>query len=167
MPAGTPVSFSFRDSKNQTSVLRGFLPGDIAAADYPVSIESMRAAIAGLSNATVTSNQTQVSTAPVQGSTADYSGVEDKAVFVFQTAAGQVHRYQVAAPKAAIFLADDETVDYTNALVIAFVAQVNAAFVSRDGVDITASVGGYRRRAPLQRKFNIRTRNPLTTGQGL
>lgn len=53
----------------------------------------------------------------------DYSNAQDKALFTFSSVGGQ---YQIAipAPDASIFLPDKETVDPSNADVIAFVGAI-------------------------------------------
>lgn len=113
-------------------------------------------------------------------STGDYKAVEDKAVFVFQDAAGVVHRYQVPCPLSSIFLADQQTIDVSQAVVKQFLADVlnqtvggtapNAAtlhaIVSAGSFPLTAFVGGYRGMRKPQRKFNIFTLNPALNGPG-
>lgn len=113
-------------------------------------------------------------------STGDYKAVEDKAVLVFQDAAGVVHRYQLPCPLAGIFMSDQQTVDPTVASVKQFVADMiaatfggtakNAAIlfatVSASGYSLTSFVGGYRLMRKAQRKFNIFTLNPSLNGPG-
>lgn len=169
MAAGVgPYSVTFRDSKNQTASMRWFQLSTLTIAVQLSNSQAVLADVAALTNASVVLNQNTGAAAPVAGASADYENVEDKAVFVFQTAAGAIHRYQIPAPLASIFLADGETIDFTNGAVAAFVARmVNGNTVSRDGDPIASAVGGTRLRRKLQRKFNIRTRNPTLSGQGL
>lgn len=163
MANGAPFSLSFRDAKNQVASLRGYQdsPADVAT-NTVIFLPNFQA----VSNAHVTWPG-GVATAPVAGTAAVYGNVEDKAVFVFQDAAGSLHKYQVPAPIAAIFQADGETIDYANAAVGTLVTAFLSNFVTREGIALSASVGGYRRRSPAQRRFSIRTRNPALTGQGL
>jgi hypothetical protein len=105
------------------------------------------------------------------GSDAAYAPIEDKAALTFNTARLGRHTVQVPAPLAAIFLADEQTVDPANTLVAAFVsaftATVSTAFVSTaDGAAIIGYVGGVRRRSKLRRKMTIFTLNPAETGPG-
>lgn len=162
-------SFTFRDDKGQTAVVRMFLTAaDAAAANTAGS--DIASTIAPLSNAALQGSSgayTSTPAANTYGANAEYERVEDKAVLTFQTAVGSIHRYKVPAPKVAIFLADGETVDPANALVIAFVADMLAAGASRDGVALSSFIGGTRDATRLKRKFNIFTRNPALTGPGL
>ena len=179
-------SVTFRDSKNQTATVSWWTvydtttSRDIIGADADAKV----AALAALSNCVIASSHGAHNAEPgpvVSGANAVYENVEDKAVFTFQTAAGEIHRYQVPAPKTAIFQADGETVDFSNALVKLFVADwTNTTFSgtapdasnllavsSRGGLVLTVSNGGSRRRVKIERKFNTFTRNPALTGQGL
>jgi len=167
MAGGIPFSFTFRDSKNQTASIHFYTASTQTTAQVETQIANMLTVTAALSNATTTRNQGAAAVAPVAGTAAQFDDVEDKAVLVFQTAAGALHRYSIAAPKATIFQADKETVDYSNTDVAAFVTQLLTGTTSRDGNTVTASVGGTRKRVKAQRRFNIRTRNPALTGQGL
>lgn len=163
MPA-FPKSLTFRDAKNQTSTMHYFA-GAADAATAATAALSIEGAVAPLTNATVRSGDNSA-LAPQAGTAAALEDVEDKANFVFQSTFGSIHRYSVAAPKLSIFLADEETIDYTNADVAAFVTAFTGAAATRDGQGLS-SVGGSRDRVRLQRKFNVRTRNPTLTGQGL
>lgn len=85
------------------------------------------------------------------GSTDEYQSVNDKLTVVFTTGDGGAHRYQVPAPKAALFLADSETADPGNADLAAFYGIVLAnAVCGREGDVLTRFVGGqlnHRKRA--------------------
>jgi len=104
------------------------------------------------------------------GVQADYGSAEDKALFTFVDSGGNIHRYQVPAPKAAIFYADGETVNPANGLVAAWVNVMtnfaaNAYFISsRDGEPLSTFVGGIRLRRRMQRRLNIFIKNPAETG---
>lgn len=113
-------------------------------------------------------------------SSGDYKAVEDKAVFVFQDAAGVVHRYQVPCPLSSIFLADQQTIDVSQAVVKQFLADMldqtvggtapNALtlhpIVSASNYALSFFIGGYRGMRKPQRKFNIFTLNPSLNGPG-
>lgn len=167
MATGTgPISFSFYDSKNFVSKSRYFWSPASTLATVGAFALGMTPLLQALSNAN-TFDPLGAAAAPVQGSGAEFPTAEDKMEITFQTASGALHRYQIPAPKSAKFLADNETVNFADTDVTAYVNYVIANVSSRDGDPITAAVGGMRVRVKLQRKFNIRSRNPLTTGQGL
>lgn len=167
MAGGIPVSFTFRDAKNQTAAVHQFLASSLTTAQVETQLANLLPLYAALTNASVKRNQGVASLAPVAGTSAEFDDIEDKALMVFQTTTGAIHRYQIPAPKAVVFLADRETVDFSQADVAAWVTQMLIATVSQDGVALGASVGGTRLRRKQQRKFNIRTRNPALSGQGL
>lgn len=154
-------SLTFRDAKMQTSTMRFPIDGSLRSAN----LAALAAAAATISNATVR-YQGQPLARPVAGAAAVYQTVEDKAVFVFTDAAGGVHRFRLPAPKAAVFQADGETIDFSNADVATWVAAVIANAIPIGG-GAFVSVGGYRQRTATQRRFNVYTRNPAETGQGL
>jgi hypothetical protein len=161
--------YSFRDSKNQVATV-GFYVSGAAIGDQNSAASAIQLALIPLTNAHLdggTGPSPVPPAAPVAGANAVYANVEDKARFVFDTATGQVHKLSIPAPKASIFQADAETIDYANADVAAFVAAYTAGAVTRDGVRITESIGGGRIRSRTRRRFNVRTRNPALTGQGL
>jgi hypothetical protein len=177
---------TYRDSKNQTTQVLWWTIQDTGVSRDVIGSDAVNkvASLSALSNAALVSAHgfdEIMPTAVVSGSQSQYSEVEDKAVFTFQTALGEIHRYQVPCPKVAIFQADGETVDFTNGLVKQFIADwLAVAFsgtnptanttlpvCSRGGIALTVSNGGIRKRVAIQRKFNTFTRNPALTGQGL
>lgn len=179
-----PQSYTFRDNKQQTARVNMFIlnTGALTATQLQTNAGNILNDLQGLSNAVLESAKgpfTSVPVAVTAGAAATYETVEDKAQFVFTTATGILHRYDVPAPLAAIFLADGETVDFTNSLVKQFVADmINATFsgtavsagqtagaCSRNAEALSGAVGGIRIRKRLQRKFNIYTRAP-SGGQG-
>lgn len=99
----------------------------------------------------------------------DYQTIEQKAVFVFQDAVGNLHRYQVPAPKIALFQADRQTIDPSNSAVIAFknymtTPDTNGVFAcTKDGQPFSNFMGGYFRAAKLQRKLNVLVLTPALT----
>lgn len=163
-----PQSVTYRDDKGQTASVRMF----VAAADEATALTDAQTIITAMNALTNAANDgargayTSSPTVHSYGANAEYETVEDKAQLSFQTSTGAIHRYQVPAPKTAIFLADGETVDPANGLVTTFAAAVVAAGASRDGAAISTFIGGIRVRRKFQRKFNIFTRNPALTGPG-
>jgi len=99
----------------------------------------------------------------------DYQNVEQKAVMVFQDAAGQLHRFMIPAPKVGIFLADRQTVDPTVATVITFITQmtvvdVNGVYVAtRQDIPLSNFMGGYFAAKKLQRRGNVLVLTPSLT----
>jgi hypothetical protein len=164
-----PETVSYRDAKGQTAKTSFFVVAATPAAALTAA-STVVPLITALTNAALQNAKGAYTTSPTvntYGTNAVYETIEDKAQLTFQTATGAIHRYQIPAPKAAIFLADDETVDPANtdvaALATAFVAEQVA---SRDGSLIASFIGGIRVRRKFQRKFNIFTRNPAETGPG-
>lgn len=164
-----PVSFIFRDSKGQTARTKLWLA--TTAANFEPQVASLVTLFQALTNANVTSSIDNA--APVvYGTTAVYETVEDKGILTFQGATnGGLHRFSVPAPKAitaggALFLADGETVDPSNAEFIALKAVlISVSVVARTGEQLTY-VGGFRARRKLQRRMNVFTLSPtLTAGE--
>lgn len=161
-------SYTFSDSKGQVSTERMFI-GAADDATAATDAHDILTALQALTNATLYNAKGAYNTAPgphTYGTTAEYETIEDKAMMVFQTDTGAIHRYLVPAPKSAIFLTDKETVDPTNGLVTTYVTAMLAAAVSRDGTAMNAFIGGVRLRKKLQRRFNIFTKNPALSGPG-
>ena len=98
--------------------------------------------------------------------TTPFQSVEDKAVFTFQDAAGAYHRYAIPAPLLSIFLADEETVDDSNADVIAFNTAMITNVKNSFGDALIDFNGAIRTRRKLHRKLNINVRDPSLSGPG-
>lgn len=73
-----------------------------------------------------------------------YEDIEDKAVMTFVDANGKTHNFKLPAPKAAIFMADKQTVDKTNALVIAYAGAMTDNARTHEGASLITFVGGRR-----------------------
>jgi len=106
------------------------------------------------------------------GSTGSLDNAEDSAVFTFATKNGLVAKVSVPAPKASIFLPDNQTVDPSNADVIAFVTYLlnpldypgNAVASTKSGSQFDVFLGALRVRHKTRRKLNIWVRSPESTG---
>lgn len=187
MPLPTAAqSFTFYDAKQQSARMSIFLDNNPAANVVQANAQFIAVDLGVISNTSTAAASTvrskgPLTTAPVPvspGTAATYVDVYDKAVFVFQDAEGGLHKYQVPCPKSTIFQADQETIDFTVAGVKQFVADMTAVTFSgtaaqttlpvnsREGIPLTASVGGYRRRSKASRRFNIYTRNAALSGGG-
>lgn len=161
-------SFGFRDAKGNTARMSFYIYYDSAEATNAAgSIGSgLSSAVFALTNAAFANAYgpyAQVVTASY-GTNATFASVEDKAMLTFQAVDGSLHRFNVPAPKSAIFLSDAETVNPANALVLALQTALHAtsgaaAASTRGGVLFGASsfIGGIRQRRKTRRKVNIYT----------
>lgn len=157
-------SWTFRDDKGQTARMRALLGGaSIAAIDADANTFDTH--LQAVSNAFV-SRVDSPTINHTYGTNADYETVEDKAQLTFTDPDGLLHRFQVAAPKSAIFLSDGETVDPANSDIVALVGDFGS-FVYGRSTDVSplVFVGGVRIRRKLKRKFNIFTLTPQLAAQ--
>ena len=165
IPVGVLATATLRDAKNQVSVAKWYATGVGVA--FLAAANALAVAIDTASNCHLDNSTGNPPLAPVAGGTSgNWIDVEDKGVVVIQTASGALHRFEVPAPVDGFFLPDGETMDgagvgqdYGDVII--------ANAVTKDGVAFVSVVGGYRDRVRTQRKFNIRTRTPQLTGQGL
>ena len=170
-----PQTFSFRDDKGQTSTMRMWIVNATAAGALAAG-SAVATALDALTNAAPGPAKGAFNTPPSPndyGTTAQYANIEDKALLTFQTATGQVHRYQLPAPKVAIFDPDQETVktpdgggDAQQILLQNLVDAMVGNVASRDGVLLDSYIGGIYIRRRFKRKFDIFTKNPDLTGPG-
>lgn len=159
------LSYRFRDAKGNTARMR-FLFGDATSAAIITDAGTMATALRGVSNCEVSLVEAG-GRDTAYGTQATYGSVEDKARLTFTDALFGLHHFEVPAPKAAIFLADGETVDPSNANVISLVT----AFTTYIYANVTdtaplAFVGGVRSRRKMHRRLNIFVKNPAETGPG-
>lgn len=160
-----PQGYTWRDAKGVTAHTKFFVLNDGATfADAESAAGSVRVAIAALTNASLQGGNgfDSETILPSYGANAVYEDVEDKAVMTFLDTSGAIHRYQIPAPKSAIFTADGQTVDSANTAVAAYVAAMKAttgtaAIGSRSLLQIAAFVGGVRQRRKNVRKLTIYT----------
>lgn len=166
------IDSNFRDVKGFSSTFKFFASYDNLT-DGAALFSAIHTAFAGLTNA-VANGGVGLGTVPARsdlyGSNLIFSTIEDKASLTFLDTAGNIHRFQVPAPKDAIFLADGETVDPANGLVVAFVTAMTTAVAgpsfacSRSGDQINHFAAGIRLRRKIRRRINIFTLNPTLTG---
>jgi len=88
-----------------------------------------------------------VNTSPAPVAMPFQSG-QDRAVLTFVTGVGTLANLIVPAPDAAIFLADLETVDPSNAQVAALIAAAIGSLTDSNGNTVTAYQAGIRLRRP-------------------
>lgn len=168
-------TFTFRDAKGNTSVFRFYVHVNGATADQLVAdMVTFETAIVALTNAAEQAahgpltryGPAQYGAHAVGGS---YESVVDKAAMVYQDNSGQLHRFEIPAPKVAIFKPDKITVDQTNAAVIAFNALMTAAWAngetvqSRQGIPLANYMGGIWRGRKLRKRLNILVLTPDLT----
>lgn len=165
-----------RDARGQTGRMSGYyLFNNTSGADRGSSViqtQAICAAMQALSNlypieqsglASVILNPAGL------GGNVTFPNAEDKAVLSVLTQAFTITRFSVPAPKAAIFLADGETVDPANGLVTALIGALTAVdagggtAVSNQGAAFLSLIGGARARRRFQRKTTIWTLDPTLT----
>lgn len=157
----------YRDAKGNTSRMSFFVDGQVSATAAATAQNAVTVATNALTNAVHQSSIGPKFYAPqevVYGTNAEYASVEDKAIFTFQTPTGGIHRLQVPAPIAAIFMADGETVDPANTTVVTWVSAVIANVVSRSGEAFAFGAFGTRLRRKMHRKLTIFLKDPALTG---
>jgi len=178
-------TITWRDNRGFTGRTT-FLVGDdnttmtfphAAAADAQVIISDMEA-ISEADFAGATGPFPQVPAAVTYGANADYASIEDKVVFVFQAAAGDLHKVSVPSPLDSIFEADKVTVDKTNALVKQLIADIlhqtfggtapttgtTHGLYNRSILPFVLFVSGARKRVKQRRRINSFTRTPDLSG---
>jgi hypothetical protein len=131
------------------------------------SLAGVQAALAAASNAGELQHWEGDLVASVPApSAASFPSVQDLAILLYADGAGVQVQVRIPAPKDTCFLADGETMDGAGPG-----QAVGAALLtygaSQDGVAFDSVIGGYRTRSKTQRRFGVRTRNPVLTGQGL
>lgn len=163
-------TYAFRDAKGQTARMAVYITYDNAEAApdaYSVA-HNLSGAITAATNAALIGATGPFSLAlpSAYGDRADYVDAEDKAIIVVQSSGGTLHRFAIPAPKAAVFMADGQTVSPSSGLVTAFVTALatptGSAYVSdRTGVGYGSGsagfVGGYRTRRRMSRRLTIWT----------
>jgi hypothetical protein len=98
-----------------------------------------------------------------------YESVIDKAVMVFQDTSGGLHRYEIPAPKIAIFKNDKITVDPANSTIVTFVGLMTTAFGDgnfvcvRNGLQLVNYMGGFYKARKLRRRLNVLILQPDLT----
>jgi hypothetical protein len=138
----------------------------VSAADIPAAVTAATAvytALGAATNAAICRAWGFVNTNNLTpyGGTGNYQDKEDQAKLVFQNNALQLVSYTVPAPKAAMFLADGETVDPTAAtLGYNLAAALAANATDKFGVTLANWLGGKRLRRRAQKKVTAWTRTP-------
>lgn len=182
LPGIYPQSLTLRDAKGRTSSVRFFVNLNIGTPtldDATTQIDLILNAIAvqGTAGTKLTNAASQAAhgivgfVGSVQyglgGAANEYGDIRQKAVMVFQDAAGKFHRYAIPAPRSAIFLADGVTVNPAQTQVAAFNAAVigntnGAAMSDIYGNVMKSFVGGYFQDRKARRASVLRLTPQLT-----
>ena len=167
---------TYRDAKGNTGKMLFYLKlgGSATVEDAFTDFSALVPLISALSNAALqtargpfTSYGVAQYGAHVSGGA--YESIIDKAVMVFQDAAGQLHRFEVPAPKIAIFKTDKITVDPANTAVAAFTAfmttgQTNGNLItSRQALPYLNYMGGFYKARKIRRRLNVLVLQPDLT----
>lgn len=167
--------YSFRDAKGNVSVMKFFVQTNASSViNLQTDLVAFSALItpltnAALQNASGLDSRYGVAQYGAHASGGAYESVIEKAVLVFQDNTGQLHRFQIPAPKVSIFKADKVTVDPGNTDVAAFVNNLVGPFthlgqiVTRQNVPFANFMGGVYRSARIRRRTSILTLEPDLT----
>lgn len=118
----------------------------------PATFAGLVTVLDGISSAAINGMSFTATDPDAVGTAADgdYANAQDKAVFTFQSVGGE-YQISVPAPDEGIFLPDKETVDPSDAGVIAFVAAITANSTDPNGNALTF-VNARRERTSAQYK---------------
>lgn len=158
MAGALKQSCTYRDAKGNTARVTFYVSPSGTLTTQNAAAVAVITALDALTNAhrySATGPATEAAQPVVYGTNSSYASVEDKAIFTFTTATGAIHRFQIPAPLASIFLADGETIDSANTLVTAFNSAVVANVVSRDSDAVTFGANGTRIRRKARKRLNI------------
>lgn len=164
--ASFKFSFEGRDAKGMIGRITMII-GDTTNSAVLTDSSTLIGHVNAMSNAVWVKN-IDVAKPVTYGTAAEYLDVEDKAILTFKDPQGYLHRFQIAAPKTAGFLADKETVDSSQTDVANVITDFQT-FVYGRNTDTSplVYVAGFRVRRKIHRKFNSLTKNPALTGPGL
>jgi hypothetical protein len=163
MANGKRETTQWRDSKGNLAAVRWYVDSTLSDSAAHSAASAVIDALTAITNAAFQSGSgpaTSVAGPVVYGTTAQFASVEDKAVFTFSGADGQFHRYQIPAPKIAIFEVDQETVDADQTDAAAFITAALANIKTASGAGLSSFRGGIRQRRKLHRKLTINTLVP-------
>lgn len=171
----TVETLTYRDAKGNTSHQKFYIDqGGATLIQIQTDMAAFITAFSALSNAAL---QSATGIVPIYGvaqygthaTGGAYESVIDKAVMVYQDTAGTLHRYEVPAPKIAIFKNDKITVDPANSLVVAFNALMAAAWAngetvcSRQDLPLANYMGGFYKARKIRRRLNVLVLQPDLT----
>lgn len=159
-------SFEGRDAKGMVARVKVII-GDASNTAVLTDTTTFVGHLNAMSNAVWVKN-IDVAKPVTYGGAGQFQDAEDKMILTFKDPQGYLHRFAIAAPKSAGFLADLETVDSSQTDVSNLIGDFTT-FVYGRNTDTSplAYVGGTRRRVKQRRRFNIITKNPTLTGPGL
>lgn len=160
--AGISTTLSFRDRIGRIGRVRYFVAQGTPANEF-TQAGAIATAIESLTSGQLAAAHGAYNIPPaavIYGGGGTFETVEDKAVLTFQTAAGSIHRLSVPAPLSTIFLGDGQSVDPTNAAVVALVGAMLGIASDAAGNPLTTYVSGTRTRRKLIRKINVFSLSP-------
>lgn len=147
---------------------------------FPAALFGSNATFATLINALSEATFVPLGTVKVEeipyGASGQTDNAEDAAVFYFSTAEGTIAKIGIPAPKDAIFLADNMTVNPADTDVAAFIAEMlapagytagTAVASTKSGAGYVTYLGGLRVRRKTRRKLNIWVKDPTLTLPGI
>lgn len=170
----SPLTIVNRDAKgviSRTKFQFHFNPNGANAGVYFTNFVNAYQLLTNGSLVSYSGPSSQGPTAVLYGSTTAYQDAADKAVLVYATTQGIVHRFQIPMPVTTLFLPDARTINPANANVVAFnvfmLTVVSTDFQPTDrlGNAFAVFIGGYRRRSKEPRKTNIYLRDANLTPQ--
>lgn len=169
----TKYNTTYKDAKGGVARFTFYTSADTQQRAYGYGYTGFLPLVDALTNAIRVSTPGAfgaVGTPGTYGTQATFGSIEDKLQMTFVADGGTLHRFQIPAPKSALFLTDQETVNIAQTDVAAFIAYVlgtgpNGEFIcTQDEKAFGASPGGMRIRRKNQRKLNIFIKNPAESG---
>jgi hypothetical protein len=165
-----PQSYSLRDARGRVGWIKTYINwATLAGAAGQGS--ALAGVLPGATNAALQSARgpyTTAPTAPTYGAALQWAGIDDVVRLFMRTAAGTIFKFDIPAPRSAMFLADGETgLLSSGALKTIGDRLVTSHFCDRDGHDFLALVFAVRTRRRDRRHLSIYQKNALLTGPNL
>ena len=162
----------YKDAKGQTGAFRFYVtaanPADLVAVEQ--GVQTATAAITNALLFSIPGGWDGLEATGELGNTGTYQDITLKANMTFVDTNGAIHRYQIPAPKLAIFEADGVTVDGDQTDVAAWVTAMLFAYAgpsnvcSRSGHALSNFVGGTLLKRKQRRRLNIFIEDPQLEG---
>lgn len=151
MASATRVTITYQDRYNNSCRVVFHVSADVidpTASPIPAVIAAINYFTCAVGLTVELSKVKAIADTP--GTTA-YANVEDKVVASFRDAVAAPHNWRICGIKPALLQADKETLDITNATVIAWTAAIIANASGSNGEAISSFTGGHR---TISRKLN-------------
>lgn len=161
------ASVLLRDFRGFTARVTGTVSGADAATAV-TNADTFIGAIVGATNAAEVS-RTGLDAGQVNpnsyGTNAEYSDIGMKARLVFADSSGALHAISIPAPKLAVFMTDQYTVNAAQTNIAALITLVNGGSVLFGKQALTGTyVNGFFQDRRRKRAINPRTKNPAGSG---